>query len=965
MHTHNATPNDLHICLLNTRSLVNKLSNFQSLVCSSDYSIFCITETWLSKDIFDNEILPYGYSIYRKDRDSRGGGVLLAVKNNIISTQMSSPPDVEIVSVLISTSNPFIICVIYIPPNSSDTYHEQLHIYLTNLVNDSKPIILLGDFNFPDVDWATYSGSSPKANKFCDLLFQLNLSQLINEPTHNQGNILDLVITNNEDIVYNLFVHPQHYQPISLDHFVVSFSIDSYLDHVTSNTSKVIFDYSKADYPGLINYLFHIDFSIFEQLSDIDSIWLFIKDSISSGMDLFIPKIRTRSSQFPKWYTSNIHHQIKCLRSLRKKYKSHHTDSNLTRIKVAEDKLQTSIQQAKANFEANLVHNFAYNNDSKIFQHVRNITKSASFPATVFLDDSSATQDIDKATLFNSYFFSVFSRNTYSLPQFDDMPSTNSIIDSISITEEEVYNTLIALDSAKATGIDGISPAVLKNCATALTKPLHYLFSYAICYCCLPSEWQIHCIIPIFKAGNKNSVSNYRPISLLCIVSKVLEHIIYDKLTNVIFDRISTRQFGFMKGRSTLQQLLIFLKQIFEHEGQTDVIYLDFSKAFDRVPHNALLLKLWQFGITGNLWWWLKCYLNNRLQCVRLNGSYSTSLPVLSGVPQGSILGPLLFLVYINDLFLSIQHSNAFSFADDTKLFKQIFDLVDSLQLQEDLNSLAVWSHDYLAFNTNKFVHLSFNNKLLTSYKIDDLPITSSSSHRDLGIILSSDLSWKAHYNLISSRAYKTLGLLRRTFSQCINISTKRTLYIALVRSQLLYCSPLWHPYLIQDISALERVQRRATKYILNDYNSDYKTRLIKLNLLPLMYTFELCDILFFIKSIQNPSNHFNIQSFITFSSHSTRSSSCNKLQHVYTSSNKQRNFYFNRLPRTFNNLPAIDLSQPFFTIKTQLTSFLWQHFIRNFDSDNLHSLHFTCPCSICSSHPKPPNFTTHTNLVI
>ena len=154
---------------MNTTSLVNKLSNFQSFVYTSDCCIFCITETWLSNGIFDNEVLPHGYNIYRKDRNSRGGGVLLAITDCITSSQLPSP-DVEIITVLISTDQPFIISVAYIPPNSNDAYHDQLHNHFTNLANESKPIVLLGDFNYPDVNWATYSGSSPKANKFCDYI---------------------------------------------------------------------------------------------------------------------------------------------------------------------------------------------------------------------------------------------------------------------------------------------------------------------------------------------------------------------------------------------------------------------------------------------------------------------------------------------------------------------------------------------------------------------------------------------------------------------------------------------------------------------------------------------------------------------------------------------------------------------------------------------------------------------------
>ena len=169
---------------------------------------------------------------------------------------------------------------------------------------------------------------------------------------------------------------------------------------------------------------------------------------------------------------------------------------------------------------------------------------------------------------------------------------------------------MIALDPTKAAGTDGIFPATLKYCATALILPLHYLFSYSIKYCAFPFKWQLHCVTPIFKSGDKNNVANYRPISLLCTVSKLLECIVYNKVINFVSNRISLSQFGFMKDQSILQQLLVFLNtNCKNNKTQVDVMYLDFAKAFDRIPHNELLLKLWSIGITEDLWSWFKSYL--------------------------------------------------------------------------------------------------------------------------------------------------------------------------------------------------------------------------------------------------------------------------------------------------------------------------------------------------------------------
>ena len=377
---------------------------------------------------------------------------------------------------------------------------------------------------------------------------------------------------------------------------------------------------------------------------------------------------------------------------------------------------------------------------------------------------------------------------------------------------------------------------------------------------------------------------------------------------------------------------------------------------FDEVK---LLVKLSNYGITGNLWNWFNNYLRNCFQHVKVCNIISDPLPVLSGVPQGSILGPLLFLMYINDLTLATQFSNLFLFADDTKLYKIILHPPDHTDLQQDLDHLYIWSIDSdLFFGISKCIYLSFNNKTPTSYSLDGNTLPRLHSHRDLGVQISDYLSWENHYKHITSKAYRYLGLLRRAFSNCHSVKAKKTLYITLVRSQLTYCSQLWNPYLIKDTITLEKIQRQATKFILKDYESSYHTCLLKLDLLPLMYTLDFYDIMFFIKALKQPSNHFNIYDHVSFSTANTRSSSNNKLNHVYTSNNYTRNFYFNRISRLWNKLPSIDLSQPLSVIKVNIYKYLHQHFILHFLANNPCTYHFCCRCSNCYNVGLSSNFS-------
>ncbi len=375
-------------------------------------------------------------------------------------------------------------------------------------------------------------------------------------------------------------------------------------------------------------------------------------------------------------------------------------------------RIQNQVRQAtqKATREhEKLIAAEAKTNPKKFWRYVHSKLKTSSGIGDLIIPNETApngdpvlaTTDAEKAEVLNEYFASVFTHEDDNIPDFSiktPCPGINELV----ITPEMVHKKLQKLDISKSLGPDQFHPRVLKKLCEVLAEPLSIIFTESLRSKQLPSDWKQGNITAIFKKGDKRQAGNYRPVSLTSIICKVMEsivrdHVISHMLSNQLF---SDKQFGFISGWSTTLQLLWVLDEwtsILDSGGGIDAIYCDFQKAFDKVPHRRLLHKLRGYGVNGDVHDWINSFLSGRTQQVVVNGVTSSNASVTSGIPQGSVLGPLLFVVYINDMPDVVDNlSRVWLFADDTKVYRQINTIEDCEKLQKDLSALQYWSQDWL-----------------------------------------------------------------------------------------------------------------------------------------------------------------------------------------------------------------------------------------------------------------------------
>ena len=333
--------------------------------------------------------------------------------------------------------------------------------------------------------------------------------------------------------------------------------------------------------------------------------------------------------------------------------------------------------------------------------------------------------------------------------------------------------------------------------------------------------------LPFSKKDDPTLAENYRPISLLCIVSKVLERCVFNHCYPHFALLLYNLQHGFLRGKSTVTQLLEVYHDILDMVAggqEVDVIHLDLFKAFDKVPHDLLLTKLHRPVFLGTALRSFASYLSNRQQRVVLEGAFSDWLPLTSGVPQGSILEPLLFLVSAKEMPSYVQHGSSLDpFADNSKLYRPIDSVSSSALLQSGLDGLHSWSSDQrMTFNTTKCKVLRMSKrrscrKPLNTYYLGEEVLSHSPETSDLGVSVSGNCTWTSHIEQMFAKENRVLGLVKRLRGRDIrDIQTRKLLYTALVRPLLEYSSSVWSPYFVKHRRLIENIQRRATKFILN-----------------------------------------------------------------------------------------------------------------------------------------------------
>ena len=824
----------------NARSLLPKIDELRAACLVHNPDIICITETWLDESVTNNELCIQNFDVIRLDRNRHGGGILIYLNNCYShSIVFSGSDDLELIVLAVNNCTfKITLGLFYRPPSSSSSIFDMLLTVLCAHINVSllSNFILVGDFNVN-----VLNRSHPLLSKLQALSSSLCLSQVVSEPTHlisdNASSLIDLIYLSVPSSVLSCTTIP----PLAnSDHLGLYLSISAgQRKCVPKVNRRKIWRYALGDFDRASELLLSTDWNSLFSSGDINICWLNWKTRFLEVMQLCIPQSTVRSSKNLPWLNKQVIQAIRKRNALFRKTKKCKSPAVFGKYRAAKNKVTALIRLNKKTFFQSIK-----SSDTKNFwKAIKLLTRKDSNVPTLVHNDSSHETSSDKANLLNNYFHSCFNKNVQALsPQ---TPTLDSALfpQEYLCTEDEVFDLIAGLDDSKSSGPDGISVKMLKGTITSIVPSLTALFNLSLSKGIFPADWKLARVVPIPKATEMSSPTNYRPISILSILSKIIERHIHRLLFDHLCNHypISAQQWGFLPGRSTSSALIYviddWLTQL-DNRREVYSVFFDIRKAFDSVSHELLLSKLARIQVNPFIIEWIRSYLTNRSQKVVVDGEESSVLPVLSGIPQGSVLGPLLFILFINDVTLHISPGSRLSlFADDMTLFRTISTIDDYWILQCDVTAVASWIEDHnLSLQPAKCCSMVISRKRSCALPpptifVGDWPLAKVSSVKYLGVHINSDLSWSTHINNLCCRARRLTGLLYRQFYNNADTKTLLQLYKTFIRPHLEYCSIVWDPYLSKDREALEKVQRFGLRVCLKKWDLDQEQLLLATNM--------------------------------------------------------------------------------------------------------------------------------------
>ena len=891
----------------------DKRNELEIRVTNEKPDIICITET-LPKNKYFSLTLEHlqleHYDMLHSDIEGRGVCMYIARHIKYVELDISDKyRDGICASISLKDNKNLVLSTLYRSPSNN----QEQNIALINALHKISSfkhnyLSICGDFNLKEISWAenaVQGGEGSIAKKMFDTVNDLFLMEMCKQPTRFRVNItpscLDWVLTSDEEIIDNLRIESPFGRS---DHATIHFDI---VCPIQVNTQEAKYNYYKGNYDE-----FRKDLQDLELVDKLESLstqqgWDLVQHKMEGLIERHIPKKKYLNKKSVPWFNRDVRLAVMEKRKAWGKYRRNKSLDNWENFTRKRKVVSNVVDGSKNQYEEKIAIDSKHN-PKGFWSYVKKKVKSHTTIKEIENEAGEVVSESkEKADILNNYFSSVFTKeNLGSVPGIPRHSNAQNI-DNINITAEDIMKRLLKLDINKSAGPDNIHSKILREVAEPFSPVLESIYRKSLDEGILPHQWKKANVVPLHKKGSRKTPGNYRPVSLTAICCKILERIIRDGLVEYLkkLGLIDINQHGFTSGKSCNTQLLEVLEQwteILDAGGDWDCIYMDYQKAFDSVPHERLLKKVESLGISGKLYGWIKDFLHNRKQRVALGNIFSEWSEVSSGIPQGSVLGPVLFIIFINDLPQNVT-STVKLFADDTKLYRKINRQEDADILQVDINSLIHWSQKWqLPFNIGKcsVIHYGKNN-LKMKYKLGDREMSISQEEKDLGVTFANDFNFKKHIRNICAKANGRVGLIKRTFS---NLTREMfiPLYKSLIRPVLEYCSTVWAPMYRNQTNEIEKIQRRATKLVKNMHNLSYGDRLRNLGLETLEYRRLRADVIQVYRIFQG-IDKVNIEDFFQLdNSNRTRGHSF-KLVKPRARGSIRLNSFSHRVVSPWNNL--------------------------------------------------------------